>query len=65
MHPDKGGDPEKVSSHTLNNINTKFREISEAYEILSDEQTRAIYDKFGRKGLQEGRGRDPFSEMFG
>ena len=34
-HPDKGGDPEK------------FKQISEAYQVLSDPQKRAQYDKFG------------------
>lgn len=36
-HPDKGGgDPEK------------FKEVSEAYSILSDEKKRAEYDSYGR-----------------
>lgn len=35
-HPDKGGD-EKM-----------FREVSEAYRILSDKDKRSQYDKFGR-----------------
>jgi molecular chaperone DnaJ len=35
-HPDKGGDEKK------------FKEISEAYQALSDEEKRAQYDKFGR-----------------
>jgi DnaJ-class molecular chaperone len=34
-HPDKGGDPEK------------FKEISRASEILTDEQKRKMYDEFG------------------
>ena len=34
-HPDAGGDAEK------------FKEISEAYSILSDPKTRAQYDKYG------------------
>ncbi len=25
----------------------KFKEINEAYEVLSDEQKRAVYDRFG------------------
>jgi len=36
-HPDKGGDPEQ------------FKEIQKAYEILSDDQKRAIYDHTGQE----------------
>ena len=35
-HPDKGGDEKK------------FKEINEAYQVLSNEKKRAQYDKFGR-----------------
>ncbi|MBU1102764.1 molecular chaperone DnaJ [Patescibacteria group bacterium] len=35
FHPDKGGDPEK------------FKEVNEAYQVLSDPQKRAQYDQFG------------------
>lgn len=35
-HPDKGGDE------------SKFKEISEAYDILSDESKRNNYDRFGK-----------------
>ena len=40
-HPDRGGNEKK------------FKEISEAYEILSDNQKRQIYDKYGIEGLNE------------
>lgn len=55
----------------------KFKEINEAYEILSDEQKRSIYDRFGHAGLGgasstytdfSGGFRDPFEifeEVFG
>ena len=33
----------------------KFKEIAEAYEILSDKKKRDIYDKYGEEGLS-GRG---------
>lgn len=36
-HPDKGGGDEK-----------KFKEINEAYQVLSDKDKRAQYDRFGR-----------------
>ncbi len=45
-HPDKGGDEKK------------FKEINEAYQVLSDKQKRAQYDQFGRvfEGGQPGGG---------
>lgn len=57
-HPDKGGD-----EHT-------FKEVNAAYEILSDEEKRAKYDKYGLEGLEDGGGpsggpEDLFSMFFG
>ena len=43
-HPDRnGGDAE---------ADAKFRECAEAYEVLSDEQKRARYDRFGHEGVR-------------
>ncbi|MCL4126930.1 UNVERIFIED_CONTAM: hypothetical protein GTU68_015419, partial [Idotea baltica] len=62
-HPDKN--PE---------AGDKFKEISFAYDILSDPRKREIYDRLGLKGLQEGGGDssggfgfgdDIFSSLFG
>jgi DnaJ-class molecular chaperone len=60
--------------HPDKNLNNKekaeemFKKISEAYEVLSDPQKRDIYDKYGKKGLQNGHHVDPeelFKQMFG
>lgn len=46
FHPDRNnGDPE---------AERKFKEINAAYEILSDPQKRAAYDRFGHAAFQNG-----------
>merc|ERR1740124_631740 len=61
-HPDKNGGGEAAIM--------KFREITEAYEILSDPEKRVLYDHTGiaaaRKGLQaQEEGGSPFDMFFG
>ncbi|KAK4526634.1 hypothetical protein GAYE_SCF26G4550 [Galdieria yellowstonensis] len=41
-HPDSGPKGDK----------NKFMEIGEAYEVLSDEKKRSIYDQYGREGVR-------------
>jgi len=49
-HPDKGGTKEDEA---------KFKEVQQAYEVLSDKQKRARYDQFGAAGVNQGAGGGP------
>lgn len=65
-HPDKVSDESKKKE-----AEEKFKNISEAYEVLSDATKRSTYDKYGEEGLKEGGGggfRDAhsmFADLFG
>ena len=47
-HPDRHKGEDKESAEK------KFKDLSEAYEVLSDKQKRGIYDQFGEEGLKGG-----------
>ncbi len=58
FHPDRNPDDP--------NADNKFKEASEAYEILSDREKRSAYDQFGHAGVdpQMGAGAGGFSGNF-
>ncbi|VDN03215.1 unnamed protein product [Thelazia callipaeda] len=46
-HPDKNKE---------SGAEAKFKEVAEAYDVLSDPKKREIYDKYGEDGLKRGEG---------
>ena len=45
LHPDVSDAPDAAD---------RFKEIAEAYEVLSNPETRELYDRYGHAGLQRG-----------
>ena len=55
LHPDVSSEPD---------ADQRFRDVAEAYEVLSDPERRATYDRFGKAGLRRG-GFEPAFADFG
>ena len=54
-HPDRNPDNKAAED--------KFKEASEAYEVLSDDEKRAKYDRYGHSGLRGGQDYHGYSNM--
>ncbi|OCK89874.1 DnaJ domain protein [Cenococcum geophilum 1.58] len=57
LHPDKN--PDDATAHQ------KFQAIGEAYQVLSDEQLRKQYDKYGKESAVPSSGFEDPAEFFG
>ena len=53
-HPDVSTEPKDVAE-------AKFKELSEAYEVLSDPDKRKLYDQYGHDGVKQQFGKDGFT----
>ena len=57
--------PDRNQGNAAKEAEAKFKEIKEAYEILSDGQKRAAYDQYGHAGVDPNMGGGGFPGGFG
>src|SRR3972149_11210903 len=59
-HPDMVADGDKLDAEK------RFKEINEAYQVLSDPEKKRMYDQFGHAGMGSGAGAGgPFGGQWG
>ena len=54
LHPDVSTEPD---------AGARFRDVAEAYEVLSDPERRATYDRYGKAGLRRGGFESAFTDV--
>jgi len=57
--------PDRNHGDTAKDAEAKFKEVKEAYEMLSDGQKRAAYDQYGHAGVDPNMRGGPGAEGFG
>ena len=57
--------PDRNHGDTSKDAEDKFKEVKEAYEMLSDGQKRAAYDQYGHAGVDPNMRGGPGAEGFG
>ena len=57
--------PDRNHGDTSKDAEAKFKEVKEAYEMLSDGQKRAAYDQYGHAGVDPNMRGGPGAEGFG